>query len=467
VVPKTILIIGRKRTGKSTLKNLLVNPTIVPDQMTIESCTRDATFETFGIEENGLSLNIIDTSGLCEHGTEEFSERDNAIIRNTIEQCMNREITQFHLLCFCISLTTGITNSDIQLLRLLTEQFGNDVTKNLCLIFTHCESKTKDQCDEMLRQLSNDQNYQIAASFFQRGIHFSGALDPDAWESVQKESLFAQFVRISEYRTELIEFFTNDIQPFNMSQTQINNLPRPHENRQVTEAHLDRSEIPIVDHHETPRSEIAAVETRPESHNNEPRTRELEQEVARQNGIIREQAELIEQLRLVQIASQSRGVSYEESDAMSAVLQFQHYESVIQKLQQENAQQSVTLRTQAEQIEQLQTARTTRELSGIPDDDSNAVSTALHFQHYESVIHQLQQENAQQIVAIGEQADLIEQIQAVQTVPETDAVTTALQFQQYESRIQELQQEITRQSVTIREQAELIQQLQTAGTNRQ
>ncbi|CAF3608792.1 unnamed protein product [Rotaria sp. Silwood1] len=82
---------------------MLVDPTDVPEEMTLRSETRDPKFECFFVAVNEMMLNIIDSPGLFERGSEEDKIRDNMAIMRTIEDCINREITKLHVICFSIN----------------------------------------------------------------------------------------------------------------------------------------------------------------------------------------------------------------------------------------------------------------------------------------------------------------------------------------------------------------------------
>ncbi|CAF1605094.1 unnamed protein product, partial [Didymodactylos carnosus] len=153
---KNILLIGRTRTGKSTIKSLLVNPTSVPDQLTLKSGTRESHFQAFHLQENDTVLNIIDTPGLFEHSNNEVDIRDNEVILKTIGLCMTMEITKFHAICFCVSIVAGINREDINSLELLQDYLGVETSKNSCLIVARCESIDEEQREKLKRELMED-----------------------------------------------------------------------------------------------------------------------------------------------------------------------------------------------------------------------------------------------------------------------------------------------------------------------
>jgi hypothetical protein len=215
---KNIMLIGRTRTGKSTIRALLVDPTKVPEELTLKSDTKDPLFESFHASDNKMVLNIIDTPGLFERGTNEIDIRDNDTILRTISFCVNMEITKFHVICYCIAITNGINAEDIKSLELLTRHFGSNLARNSCLIITHCESKTEDQLELYKRELLQDQYFKNIASYFTLGISFSGSLNRDDYNR-GNESLEDQYVTICEYREKLIQLFTcENIDPFPICQ---------------------------------------------------------------------------------------------------------------------------------------------------------------------------------------------------------------------------------------------------------
>jgi hypothetical protein len=215
---KNIMLIGRTRTGKSTIRALLVDPTKVPEELTLKSDTRDPLFESFHASDNKMVLNIIDTPGLFERGSGEIDIRDNDTILRTISFCVNMEITKFHVICYCIAITNGINAEDIKSLELLIEHFGRNLADNSCLIITHCESKTEDQLELYKRELLQDQYFKNIASYFKLGIWFSGSLNRDDYNKGH-ENLKDQYVTICEYREKLIQLFTcGTVDPFPICQ---------------------------------------------------------------------------------------------------------------------------------------------------------------------------------------------------------------------------------------------------------
>ncbi|CAF2979971.1 unnamed protein product [Rotaria socialis] len=217
---KNVLLIGRTRTGKSTIKKVLVDPTTVADEMKLAAQTRTATIESYIIDDNATVLNIIDTPGLFERGSSEINWQDNKAILKTIETCIAREITKFHLVCFCASFESGVHEEDVKAMKLLIDFLGPDLTNNACLIVTRCESKNEKQRADLKHEIENDTMFKPLAGYFKKGILFSGTLDHDSWNNAT-DNLYYQFETVVSYREKLIDLLTNNVEPFNVTESNI------------------------------------------------------------------------------------------------------------------------------------------------------------------------------------------------------------------------------------------------------
>ncbi|CAM4850361.1 unnamed protein product [Rotaria magnacalcarata] len=214
---RNILILGRSRAGKSTITSLLADPTEVPKDLTLKSETKQAHYCSFHLQKDNVVINIIDTPGLFERSTTEVDVRDNATILDTIGTCINMEITKFHVICFCVSLTNGINGDDIKSLQILIEYLGKKISKISCLIITHCESKSEEKRNRLKEELVQDNYFKKIAPFFELGIFFSGSINPDDFH-LGNESVWEQYFTVSEYRTQLIEFFISIKKPLKIEE---------------------------------------------------------------------------------------------------------------------------------------------------------------------------------------------------------------------------------------------------------
>ena len=232
VKTNNIMIIGRARSGKSTIKSVILDPTIVPDELTLKCGTRDPVIESFHIADIDATLNIIDTPGLFERGGEEDSLRDNDAILTTIEKCANMEITSFNVICFCVSITAGINGEDVRSIELFMKFLGDEISSNSCLIITRCESKNEEQRNKIKKELEEDKFFKKIAPFFKLGVFFSGSINRDNCNN-GNECILDEYVTINEYRTKLIKLFTSHIKPFPITETKISEIRRARETNTV------------------------------------------------------------------------------------------------------------------------------------------------------------------------------------------------------------------------------------------
>jgi hypothetical protein len=212
---RNILLVGRTLTGKSTFKSVLVDPTTICEKRSLFSGTKNPLFEPFSIDGEQIVLNVIDTPGLFERRREATDIRDNATILESIRMCVNRKVTQFHVICYFISVLCGMDESDLQVIQLLSAYLGLDASRNSCLIITGSESKDEAQCDKIRFELRDDPHFKWIVPIFGQGVFFSGSLDRHSYEN-GSESLFDQFITISKYRSKLIELFKSDIEPISI-----------------------------------------------------------------------------------------------------------------------------------------------------------------------------------------------------------------------------------------------------------
>lgn len=214
---KNIVLIGRCRVGKSAIKSLIIDPTYVCDELSLHAGKRETLFESLYFNDSHTFLNFLDTPGLFERSFSEISTRDNETILQTIEMCINRQLTKLHVICFCISITCGINSEGIESLKLLINFLGQNISENSCLIITRCESICEEQREKLRCELMEDTYFREIASFFKLGIYFSGSLNSYDF-AMGNDSLYEQFLTISDYRTKLIELFTSDIEPIRINE---------------------------------------------------------------------------------------------------------------------------------------------------------------------------------------------------------------------------------------------------------
>ena len=114
VEPKNVLIIGQRRSGKSTIEAVLLDPKRPAPDITLAFGTREASFESFIVDRDSMVINIVDTPVLFETRSQGMSLRVNLAIIGTIRKCIQQEITKFHLVCVCVWFESGFNDQDVK-----------------------------------------------------------------------------------------------------------------------------------------------------------------------------------------------------------------------------------------------------------------------------------------------------------------------------------------------------------------
>jgi hypothetical protein len=144
----------------------------------------------------------------------------NSNLWNINEACARIGVNQFHLICFCVTITTGINGHDVDIFQRLIDHFGKEmIYNNLCLIVTCCESKDDEQRIRICDELKRDFHFHSIAKCFGRGIHFSGALNRDDWNRA-KDKLYDQFITVYDYRKNLLRLIKSDLKPYKLPMRQ-------------------------------------------------------------------------------------------------------------------------------------------------------------------------------------------------------------------------------------------------------
>jgi GTP-binding protein EngB required for normal cell division len=214
---KNILLIGRSSIGKSTFKNIMIDPTQVPEVLDSYSKTEFPLFEQYSVGGTDIIMNFIDTPGLCQRTDTSSSLPDNTTIMQLIDGYVRSKVTQLHFVCFCITVDTNINTNDLQIVRTFFNFLGTEIRKNACLIITNCESKTEEQREMMRKEAQTDLDFKVLASQMKQGIFFTGSVNPNSWIDTSN-NVYKQFETICEYRTKLIDLFTNvDVKPIDLT----------------------------------------------------------------------------------------------------------------------------------------------------------------------------------------------------------------------------------------------------------
>eukprot|EP01132_Coremiostelium_polycephalum_P007392 gene7392-9083_t len=187
---KTIILMGISNSGKTTLKETIKKTEYIPKLKSLFSDTIDSSIECLSVHDRNTgkryTLKIIDTPGLFETRKTINETRDNETILDITKNCMKRDINSIHALCVVISSKAGFLRDNIESVRKIMKFFGPDFSMNSMLVFTHTESMSDLNRKSLLQEFNSKEDFKDIAKFFQLGVFFTGALDPERKEDYEE-----------------------------------------------------------------------------------------------------------------------------------------------------------------------------------------------------------------------------------------------------------------------------------------
>lgn len=202
-----LLLMGKRRTGKSTIAHVIANPCYLSKEAQLYSPTKQITIHSVStreIEAASLiySFNIIDTPGFFSP----MKSSKNLSIKATIEKCLEEDITKIHLFAFVIDIQSYVDDQDIESMNFLLNRYPF-LKSFLCLIVTHCEETTDQQRARIIEEFFQSENVKKNhfEEIFAKKIFFMGTLRSQSTYSPHQQVIRKQIQTIHQMRQQLIQ----------------------------------------------------------------------------------------------------------------------------------------------------------------------------------------------------------------------------------------------------------------------
>ncbi len=226
-IDRNVILIGRSRTGKSTIAEVLGDVFYMARETDLYTETNSTEFHKFisPIIDNGMRafLTIVDTPGffaISKSGSSQPIIRDNLAVRKFIDLCIAHDVTNVHFFALTINLLGGINQEDIGTM-IYVQQHYHYLSSHAALIITHCE----EEIDPMRREYMINNLFEHSdlvqrdlKSFFKKGIFFMGAIRHLCYVNQDAGALTREYKQVSIMRTELIEKIIASEIPFNIGE---------------------------------------------------------------------------------------------------------------------------------------------------------------------------------------------------------------------------------------------------------
>jgi GTP-binding protein EngB required for normal cell division len=221
-VDRNIVLIGRTRTGKSTLVNVINDIFYVASAHELYSRTQKIEFQTISTDtQDGIwyYFNFIDVPGFFDIGLRVDEKLTNKSIASYLQDCMGKDITNIHMFAFVLNLAGGINERDLETMLFVKTQYPY-LSKYMALVITHGEQLADGEKERLVREFLRHPTViknQFQA-YFKLGVLFMGCLRHESVSRANDQSMYYEYNNILDMRKTFIDICISCAQPFNFYQ---------------------------------------------------------------------------------------------------------------------------------------------------------------------------------------------------------------------------------------------------------
>lgn len=208
---RTIVLMGRTRTGKSTIAEVLATTLHKPKKLSIYSETRETTMTNFFTTDKrpggkSYRFTIIDTPGFFDMTRDKSLRIQNSEITEHITCCLESNIRHINLIGIVFNLVNGINERDIEAILYIKKHFVG-IEDYAALVITNCEQMDEQQRNKLIDEFFKHREVKQhnLRSFFRRGILFMGCLRYESLETANATAIYLEYNNVLDMRTAFIE----------------------------------------------------------------------------------------------------------------------------------------------------------------------------------------------------------------------------------------------------------------------
>jgi GTP-binding protein EngB required for normal cell division len=219
---RNIILIGRTRTGKSTIANVVNDITHVSTAHELYSQTQTIQFKTISTDTRDniwYFFNFIDLPGFFDISAGGKEKLSNEKISFYLQECMGKNITNIHMFAFVFNLSAGINERDIETMLYVKTTYPY-LDKYMALVITHCEQLQEEQRQRLIADFFRHPKVIQSKlnEYFKLGTLFMGCLRHESVSTANDRSMYFEYNNILDMRTAFIEKCIQCEVPFNFYQ---------------------------------------------------------------------------------------------------------------------------------------------------------------------------------------------------------------------------------------------------------
>jgi len=220
-IPRNLIVMGRSRSGKTTLIKVIENLGYVPPPLSLFNNTRKIEMHPLvtTIAHNGkrYMINLIDTPGFEDRTMYGQKPMSNQQIKNLIDQCISYRITEIHVFAFVFSLQAGINSDDVKSMKFIQRNYPN-LGKHFALVLTHCEDYNEVHCRRLIKDFFETDEIKECElqSFFGLGVYCMGCIDQQSFTNDLRDAINYQIENIKNFREKFIDLIVKQREFYNI-----------------------------------------------------------------------------------------------------------------------------------------------------------------------------------------------------------------------------------------------------------